>query len=34
MGMIKVVCGIIFKDEQIFICRRKAKNLLVLRIHK
>lgn len=28
MGTIKVVCGIIYKNEQVFICRRKASKTL------
>jgi len=28
MGIIKVVCGIIFKDEKIFLCRRNSKKTL------
>jgi 8-oxo-dGTP diphosphatase len=28
MGIIKVVCGIIFKDDKIFLCRRNAKKSL------
>lgn len=28
MDIIRVVCGVIFKDEQVFLCRRKAKKSL------
>jgi len=28
MDMIKVVCGIIYKDNEIFLCRRKPKKVL------
>ena len=28
MGIIKVVCGIIFKENKIFICRRKSEKSL------
>jgi 8-oxo-dGTP diphosphatase len=28
MGMIKVVCGIIYKNDKIFICRRKPSKSL------